>query len=212
MSPILKTILVVLFAVMAGICLSGSFLSGSMYWWTDGEGVKHFSNIAPPRNSEVQLLNEERFKLSRGHQFKIIKIFDGDTVRVKGFGLQFTIRLVGIDTPELGKKRKKDQPYSQEAKKKLTRLIHKKTISLEQYGTGSYNRVLAEIFVNATNINLEMVRSGLAEVYQGKLPNGLEASLYFQAEKMAKQSLKGMWVQGTAYESPRLWRKKFPLK
>ncbi len=212
MSPILKTILVVLFALMAGICLSSSFLSGSMYWWTDKEGVKHFSNIAPPRNGDAQLLKEDKFNLTKGHQFNVIKIFDGDTIRVEGFGLQFTIRLVGIDTPELGKKGKKGQPYSQEAKKKLIRLIDKKTISLEQYGTGGYNRVLAEIFVGATNINLEMVRSGLAEVYRGKLPNGLEANLYFQAEKLAKHSLKGIWVQGTAYESPRLWRKKFPLK
>ncbi len=210
MSPILNT--VVLFALAAGISLSGSFLSGSMYLWTDQEGVKHFSNIAPPLNGEAQLLSEEKFTLPKGHQFNVVKIFDGDTIRVEGFGLKFTIRLVGIDTPELGKKGEKNQPYSQEAKEKLTQLIGKKTISLKQYGTGGYNRVLAEIFVNATNINLEMVRAGLAEVYQGKLPNRLDKNLYFQTEKLAKHSLDGMWAQGTAYESPRLWRKKFPLK
>ena len=75
---------------------------------------------------------------------------------------------------------------------------------------GKYNRVLAEIFVNETNINLEMVRSGLAEVYRGKRSKKFDAAPYFQAEKRAKQSLKGMWIQGADYKSPRQWRQKFP--
>ena len=217
MSPVLKTICMGLFAVIAGIILPNSILPnsilfGSMYSWTDTEGIKHFSNIAPPQNGEAQQLFEEKFIIPKGHQFKVVKIFDGDTIQVEGFDLRFTIRLVGIDTPELGRKRQKSQPYSQQAKQKLTRLIQKKTISLKQYGIGGYNRVLAEIFVGPTNVNLEMVRSGLAEVYRGKRPNGFDSNLYLQAEKQAKHSLKGMWVQGTAYKSPWQWRKKFTLK
>jgi len=75
---------------------------------------------------------------------------------------------------------------------------------------GGYNRVLAEIFVGDTNVNLEMVRSGLAEVYRGKRPDTFDAAPYFQAEKRAKQLRKGMWIQGAAYTSPWQWRKKYP--
>ncbi len=205
MSPLLKTIYFILFTVLAGI-----ILSGSMYSWTDSEGIQHFSNISPPENGRVEQLFEEKFILPRGHQFTIVKIFDGDTIQVKGFGLKFTIRLVGIDTPELGRKGQKRQPYSLQAKQKLILLLQKKTISLKQYGMGGYNRVLAEIFVNETNINLEMVRSGFAEVYRGKRSKKFDAAPYFQAEKRAKQSRKGMWIQGAAYKSPRQWRQKFP--
>ncbi len=205
MSPILKTICLISFAVLAGI-----ILSGSMYSWTDTDGIKHFSNIAPPANGRAEQLFEEKFNIPRGHQFTIVKIFDGDTIQVKGFGLKFTIRLMGIDTPELAKRGKKSQPYSLQAKQKLTQLIQKKTISLTQYGMGGYNRILAEIFVGETNVNLEMVRSGLAEVYRGKQPHGFDATLYFQAEKRVKQSRKGMWIQEAAYISPRQWRQKFP--
>jgi len=213
MSPhVLKTIYGIIFAVLTGICLPGSIMPGSIYSWTDAGGIKHFSNIAPPQEGEAQRLKEENFELPRGHRFKVIKIFDGDTVRVKGFGLKFTIRLAGIDTPELGKKGQHGQPYSRQAKQKLTRLIDKKIISLKQYGTGSYNRVIAEIFMGITNINLEMVRSGLAEVYQGKPPRGLDTALYLQAEKQARDSLKGMWVQGIAYMSPRQWRRIYTSK
>lgn len=205
MSPLLKTVCLILLAVLAAI-----ILSGAMYLWTDTDGIRHFSNIAPPENGRAEQLFEEKFILPRGHQFTIVKIFDGDTIQVKGFGLKFTIRLVGIDTPELGRKGKKRQPYSLQAKQKLTHLLQEKTISLKQYGMGKYNRVLAEIFVNETNINLEMVRSGFAEVYRGKWPNKFDAGRYFQAEKRAQQSRKGMWIQGTAYKSPWQWRQKFP--
>lgn len=204
MSPLLKTIFFSLFAVLAGI-----ILSGSIYLWTDTNGIQHFSNISPPENGPAEQLSEEKFILPRGHQFTIVKIFDGDTIQVKGFGLKFTIRLVGIDTPEFGKRGQKNQPYSLQAKQKLTHLLQKKTISLKQYGMGKYNRVLAEIFVHETNINLEMVRSGLAEVYRGKRSKKFDAAPYFQAEKRAKQSRKGMWIQGADYTSPWQWRKKF---
>lgn len=207
MSPILKTISMILLILMSVIAISGF-----MYTWTDTDGIKHYSNIAPPTEGDAKAFAEEVVKLPKGHQFRVVKIFDGDTVLVEGAGLRFTIRLVGIDAPELGKKGKKDQPYSQEAKQKLTHLLDKKSISLVQYGIGGYNRVLAEIFANETNMNLEMVRAGLAEVYRGKCPEKFDASGYFKAEKLAKETQKGMWVQGSVYKSPGLWRRELPLK
>ena len=197
---------------MAGICLPKTGFSGAMYSWTDSDGIKHFSNIAPPGLGDVQIFQEEKLIVPKGHQFKVTRVFDGDTVQVEGSGLSFKIRLVGIDSPETGRKKQKSQPYSLQAKEKLTRLTHKKNIFVKQYGTGSYNRVLAEVFVNTTNINLEMLRSGLAEVYKGKPAKGLDTKAYFQAQQAAKRSTKGMWSQGSAYKSPRQWRKENPWK
>jgi len=207
MSPILKKIGMILLILMAAIGVSGF-----IYTWTDTDGIKHYSNIAPPAEGDARAVAEDVTKLPKGHQFIVVKIFDGDTVMVKGVGLRFTIRLVGIDTPELGRKGKKDQPYSQEAKQKITQLLGKNTISLTQYGIGGYNRVLAEIFVDETNINLEMVRAGLAEVYRGKRPSKFDPIRYFQAEKLAKDTRKGMWVQGNVYKSPGLWRRELKRK
>jgi micrococcal nuclease len=205
MAAILKKICLGLFVLLPGICIAGS-----IYSWIDTQGIKHFSNISPPRKAAVQRLLEENFKGVKGHQFEVVKIFDGDTIQVKGFGLKFTIRLVGIDTPELGRSGQKNQPYGILAKQELTRLLLGKTISLTQYGVGGYNRVLAEIFVGETNLNLEMVRVGLAEVYRGKRPRGLNKDLYIQAEKSAKYALRGMWAQKDRYKSPGLWRKDHP--
>ena len=40
-----------------------------------------------------------------GGQFMVIRVTDGDTVRVTGNGEKTTIRLVGIDAPETSKKK-----------------------------------------------------------------------------------------------------------
>lgn len=205
MSFLVKTICFILFAIPAGV-----ILSGSIYLWTDSDGIQHFSNISPPEHEGARKLAEEKIILPRGHQFTIVKIFDGDTIQVKGFGLRVTIRLAGIDTPEIGRRGQKSQPYSLQAKQKLAELVQKRPISLKQYGLGGYNRVLAEVFIDETNVNLEMVRSGLAEVYRGKRPDAFDAAPYFKAEHRAKQLRRGMWRQGAAYTSPRQWRQKYP--
>ena len=37
-------------------------------------------------------------------QFKVIRVTDGDTIKVTGNGSKITVRLVGIDAPETSKK------------------------------------------------------------------------------------------------------------
>ena len=205
--PLLKKSVILVFALLAGVCLSGA-----MYSWTDGEGIKHYSNIAPPPQAGVKLLQEEKFTIPQGYLFEVVKVYDGDTLQVEGFGVKFKIRLQGIDSPELGRRGQKSQPYGLQAKRELTRLVSQKKISLKQYGIGGYNRVLAEVFAGTRNVNLEMVRSGLAEVYQGKLSPAFDSAAYFQAQERAKRAGKGMWLQGPAYKSPGQWRREHPLK
>ena len=73
---------------------------------------------------------------------------------------------------------------------------------------GPYNRILGVVFIEGRNVNLEMLRAGLAEVYRGKPPRGFNLNEYHQSELEARQSGVGMWAQGDRYISPRDWRKK----
>jgi len=58
------------------------------------------------------------------------------------------------------------------------------------------------------NVNLEMVTAGLSEVYRGRAaPRGFDLLPYWQAEKEAKDDLRGMWSLGDEYVSPKTWRK-----
>jgi len=195
------------------------FLFGNIYFWTDENGTKHFTNISPPKDKAVEEQNESQTifkklssKKNNARLFKVVKVFDGDTIKVKGFDLTFKIRLIGIDCPETGFKNQQAQPYSQRAKQHLISLLDNKKVSLKTYGTDAYNRQLAEVFEGRKNMNLEMIKAGLAEVYKGRRPKNLDSQTYLKEEARARQAGKGMWRQGRYYKSPRQWRKENPRK
>ena len=147
-----------------------------------------------------------------GRTFKVIKVYDGDTILVEGEDLELKIRLAGIDSPETGTRGHKGQPYSREAKEKLAKLVEGRTVSLKSHGIGGFNRVLAEVFSGSVNVNLEMIKAGLAEVYRGGKSGTLDIGTYLREEKKAREAGMGMWALGSHYQSPKTWRKEHPRK
>jgi len=141
-------------------------------------------------------------------QFKCTRVTDGDTITVVTDGQKVTIRLVGIDAPEKSrKKHDPGQPFSQASTKYLVSLVLNKYVDIVSYGTDRYNRTLAVVYVDGKNVNLEMVKAGLAEVYRGKPASGFDNDPYQKAEDKARQTGAGMWSLGDRYVSPKEWRK-----
>ena len=119
--------------------------------------------------------------LAYAGQFKVVRVYDGDTVKAIGLDIEIKVRLIGIDAPETSKKKgQPGQPYSQTAKEYLAGLVLNKVVDVKGYGTGPYNRILGVISLDCQNINLKLVESGLAEVYQGKPPKGFDLEPYYQ--------------------------------
>jgi micrococcal nuclease len=134
---------------------------------------------------------------------------DGDTCRLTtSTGETLKIRLIAIDAPEItGKKGKPKQPLSVESKEFLNQSLKGKKVTVRSFGTDMYQRVLGEILVEGTNVNLEMVKQGFAEVYMGKVSQkGLDMASYEEAQTQAKQSKKGIWSL-VNYQSPMHFRK-----
>ena len=203
------------------VCLLifSSLLYGNIYFWTDKNGVKHYTNITPPPDEPIEELEESRavFQKLKSREntdqpFTVLKVFDGDTIQVAGLDLIFNIRLVGIDSPETGFNGRKGQPFSQKAKQHLSDLLDSRQVRIKSYGTGGYNRQLAEVFLDGKNINLEMIKTGLAEVYTGKPPKNFDLQIYLKEEAKARQGRIGMWSQGSSYKSPKQWRKENPRR
>jgi len=141
-------------------------------------------------------------------QFKVTGVYDGDSLTAIGHDIKIKVRLVGIDAPELKRgKHKPGQPFGQKAKKFLARLILNKQVFIKGYGLDYHNRILAVVYVDKKNINLEMIKAGLAEAYRGKPASGFDPSPYRTAEAQAKSQKRGMWSQGDKYISPKDWRK-----
>lgn len=141
-------------------------------------------------------------------QFKVTRVYDGDTIKAEWYDIKIKVSLVGIDSPEKSKEKKAPgQPFSQKAKEYLSGLVLNKTVDIKDYGLGPSNKVLGVIYLDRKNINLEMVKAGLAEVYRGIAPHRFNLLQYWQAEKEARDDMRGMWSLGDKYISPKVWRK-----
>lgn len=202
------------------VTLAAATARAEIYFWTDGAGIKHFSNItAPPATPPSKIVKETKpqplakaMTLS-GRRFKVLAVYDGDSIKVKGSNLTLMVRLAGIDAPETGHGKIPGQPFSQKSKRRLKKLVSGQKITLKSYGIGAYNRQLAEVFTKkGVNVNLELLKAGLAEVYRGETVKGIDLGRYRKAEAAAKRGYKGIWSLGYRYQSPRAWRKQHPRK
>ena len=105
-----------------------------------------------------------------------------------------TVSLAGIDAPEITRiKSGPGQPYGQRAKEYLVELILNELVDIKAYGQDGNDRILGVVFLEGKNINLEMVRAGLAEVCRGKPPKGLNLEPYLKAETEARKAKRGIW-------------------
>ena len=149
-------------------------------------------------------------------KYTVIGCNDGDTCRVHDDKNQEKkVRLVGIDAPEVAKKKGRHpgrkelhgQPLGLAAKEKLNTMLKGKQVQLHEFGTDIYKRELAEIYLERLNVNVKMVEDGFAEVYRGKPPQGLHLESYQRAEQQAKAAKRGIWSIED-YESPKAFRSK----
>lgn len=145
-------------------------------------------------------------------QFKVVSIYDGDTIMVTENGKEITIRLFGIDAPEISRNEElPGQPFCIKSKEHLSRLVLNTIVHIKFYGKDASGKSLGEIFADEVNINIEMINAGLAEVYRGVPAGALEITAYRAAEKKAKEDAKGIWELQDQYFSPWDWREMYNI-
>jgi endonuclease YncB( thermonuclease family) len=135
------------------------------------------------------------------------RVADGDTlIATAEHGTRLRMRLLGIDAPEVPHGKTLGQPYGVEARFYLARLVINRPVQVELFGADAYKRILAVLWVEGTNVNVAMVRAGLAEVYRG-----VRCAVYCrdltEAEAKAQRERAGMWAMDR-YESPANYRKR----
>lgn len=148
-------------------------------------------------------------------QFKVTKVYDGDTIMAEGHDIVIYVMLAGIDAPEIASRRSQpQQPYGQEARQYLESLILNQIIDIKGYGIGAYpyNHLIGEVYLKDKNVNIEMLKKGLAEVWLERPPSGLDIVPYLEAERKAREAGLGMWSLGSKYMSPWDWRKIYGQK
>ena len=127
---------------------------------------------------------------------KVVAITDGDTVKILVDKTQHKIRLEGIDTPE------RKQPYGTKAKQHLSGLIFGKTVTAKVLNKDRYGRLVADIVLDGTSINLQMVVDGFAWRY----PQYDKDGTYTAAEQEARKAGSGLWADSEPVP-PWQWRR-----
>lgn len=87
------------------------------------------------------------------------RVVDGDTIEVTA---KFTVRMDFIDAPET---RGVEKPKGVVSKQWLKERIEGKTVQLDVKTKDMYDRFLSVVYQDDVNINGEMVKQHLAEIY-----------------------------------------------
>ncbi|HTL51167.1 MAG TPA: thermonuclease family protein [Planctomycetota bacterium] len=148
------------------------------------------------------------FRLDAGDPQPVVKVIDGDTIELEN-GLH--VRLLGIDSPELGRYTAEVQPCALAARDRLTQLIGNRPVRLEftDDRIDRHGRLLAHIYTADPNdpggqvdLSQAMVASGLARAFDYRGPTdaaspGAAADPLIDQLRLAEQAARdqhhGLW-------------------
>jgi len=103
-----------------------------------------------------------------------VRNYDGDTITFNLPGLhpiigdKISIRVNGIDTPEIRGKCEKEKYDAQQAKEMIADILKDaETITLKNIERGKYFRIVADVFVDGESLADELIEAGMAVPYDG---------------------------------------------
>jgi micrococcal nuclease len=132
--------------------------------------------------------------------YHIIRVVDGDTIIVQINSKKETVRLIGLDTPEIVDPRKPVECFGKESSEEAKRILAEKSVQLKtdpsQALRDTYHRLLAYVFLeDGTNFNELMIKNGYGYEYTYDVPYAYQKE-FKQAEKYARENKRGLWSGG----------------
>lgn len=103
---------------------------------------------------------------------KVVRVIDGDSVRVSipvdGKAQTFSVRIHGIDCPEIRTRSDKEKKLGFKAKKRVEDMVLGSIVSLNLGEFDKFGRLLGDITTSdGVNVSDELVTLGLAVRYNG---------------------------------------------
>jgi endonuclease YncB( thermonuclease family) len=133
------------------------------------------------------------------HERQVSQVFDGDTL---GLADDRPVRLIGINTPEIGRDGKRDEPGAAAALEGLRKIIiasnNRILLIPGEQGRDRYGRMLAHVYdQQGNNISELLLRQGLGFALSIP-PNLRHLDCYKRAEMDARNADLGLWTR-TSY-------------
>ena len=105
---------------------------------------------------------------------QVIKVYDGDTITIASRMpipesplYRFSVRLAGIDAPEIKGKSEDEKESALKAREALSNLLLHKVVEIRNVKTEKYGRLLADVYLNELHINQWLLDQKLAVPYDG---------------------------------------------
>ncbi|CAR30225.1 putative endonuclease LCL3 [Lachancea thermotolerans] len=124
-----------------------------------------------------------------------------------------SIRLCGVDAPERAHFGNAAQPFSEEALIWLRHTLIGKFVWIKPLSLDQYGRCVAKVkfwsWTGWKNVSLEMVKNGIAVVYEGKTGAEFddERDIYIFHEQVARKERRGLWSL-KKFETPGNYKKR----
>jgi len=128
---------------------------------------------------------------------RLVRVVDGDTIRVSIRGRQEAVRLIGIDTPESVKPNTPVQCFALEASARTKAILPPGTplrLVVDAEARDRYGRLLAYVYRSGDGlfVNLALVREGYAVEYT-LAPNLAHVDEVAAAAAQARRAGLGLW-------------------
>ena len=140
----------------------------------------------------LALITEAQFEPIRA---TVVRVIDGDTIRVRVQGQEHTVRLIGVDTPETVHPTEAAQHFGAEASAYTKAALEAKTVTLEADPTGDtrdrYGRLLRYVHLDGQNFNARLIREGYGHAIR-RFRYSLKAQ-FIRLEDSARKAGRGLW-------------------
>ncbi|MGP6432296.1 thermonuclease family protein [Pseudomonas paraglycinae] len=140
------------------------------------------------------------------------RVVDGDTLRlIDGRN----VRMIGLNTPELGKQGRSDEPFAVAARKRLEALVAESDgrvgLRLGVESRDRYGRTLAHVFsARGENLEAQMLADGLG-FQVAVAPNVDLVDCQQAAERRARKAGLGLWKHSPVLKAEQIERSGFAL-
>lgn len=167
-----------------------------------GVGTMRTSAIAPAAQpAAAQTAFDTKRATTTPGYYSVVRVVDGDTIIVWKDGEDITVRLIGMDTPEVVDPRKPVECYGPEASAEGKKLMTHQDVRLvpdpSQDEYDKYGRMLAYVYLpSGLFYNEFMIAEGFAHEYTYKKAYKFQKE-FRAAQASAKAAQKGFWSPAT---------------
>lgn len=169
-------------------------------------------NVSRLFDFSKQLLN--KFLYYKSYTAVVLKVVDGDTIKVLVNNREVSVRLFGIDAPEVAKPWLGicGQPYGKEAKDFLGEIVKNgETIYLHPQAVDKYGRTVALVSseIDSVSFNQRLIENGLAwyDTDGDRFNQGNSARVRLrESYNKAQKEKVGIWANIDKHVQPKKFR------